>query len=96
MSETNPAPETKPQPVKTPKTKPAKSSAASGTEPPLINPDWAAYIIKKEDIIGQTAKLAVDVLTAVIEKEVKKATKPEKLEKIVWSAITEARRKVRG
>lgn len=92
MSEPNP---TSPEATKSAKSK-ASKTPASATEPPLINPDWAAYVIKKEDIIGKTAELAVAVLTAAIEKQVKKATTPEKLEKIVWGAITEARRKARG
>lgn len=95
---TTPPGEVKPDPAKTPKSKPAKvrTSSNPGTEPPLINPDWAAFVIKKEDIIGKTAELAVAVLTTAIETQVKKATTSEKLEKIVWRAITEARRQARG
>lgn len=107
MSTTTPPPADQPEPTppaksgspKAPKASSGKSaakSAASGEMPPLINPDWAAAVIKKEDIIGKTAELAVAVLTTAIEKQVKKATTPEKFEKIVWSAITEARRRARG
>jgi hypothetical protein len=98
-SVTTTPPPAKPGASKTSKAASGKSAAkssASGELPPLINPDWAAAIIKNEDIIGKTAELAVGVLTTAIEKQVKKATTPEKLEKIVWSAITEARRRARG
>lgn len=96
---TQTSPEPKPSTPKAPKSAAGKSaakSAASGEMPPLINPDWAAAVIKKEDIIGKTAELAVAVLTKAIEQQVNKATTPEKLEKIVWRAITEARRQARG
>lgn len=72
------------------------ASAGSGNIPSLVNPSWAAYVIKKHDLVGKTAELAVGALTSAIEKQVLKATKPEKLEKLVLAAIAESYRKARG
>ena len=99
MSDPNPtSPDAKPEAGKTPKSKTAKASVAVGSKtlPPLINPDWAKAIVKQHDIMGKTAELAVVALTTAIEKQVVKATKPEKLEKLVLAAIAESYRKARG
>lgn len=99
MEPTTPPPG-KPEPessaTKKPKTKKASSPAPTKELPPLVNPAWASAIVKQYDVIGKTAELAVEVLIATVEKQVAKATKPEKLDKLVWGAITEAHRKARG
>jgi len=91
-------PPAKPETAKPPKTKTTKAPAptASGTEPTLINPAWASHVIKKYDLVGKTAERAVSSLTTAIEKQVKKATTPEKLEKLVLAAIAESYRNARG
>jgi hypothetical protein len=62
----------------------------------MINPAWAAYVIKEHDVIGKTAELAIATLTSAIEKQVTKVTKPEKLDKLVLAAIDESYRKARN
>ncbi len=96
MSDSTQTPtEPKPSTSKTSKAASTKSAAKSGEMPPLINPAWAAAVVKQHDIMGKTAERAVAALTTAIEKQVAKATKPEKLEKLVLAAIAESYRDAR-
>lgn len=94
---TTPAP-AKSGTTKTPKATAGKASASanSGAIPSLVNPTWAAYVIKKHDLVGKSAEHAIVALSAFIEKKVSKVTTPEKLEKLVLAAMAESYRKARG
>jgi hypothetical protein len=61
--------------------------------PPLINPAWAAEVIKSYEVVGGTALRVAAALTATMEKHVAKFTKPEKLDKIVMAAMAQGLRK---
>jgi hypothetical protein len=94
-SVTTTPPPAKPSTSKSPKASSGKSAATAGSEnmPPLINPAWAAEVVKSYEVVGGTAARVAAALTATMEKHVSKYTKPEKLDKIVMAAMAQGLRK---
>lgn len=73
-----------------------KAAAAKAGNPqvgdyktPLLNPLWAAEVVKSYDLTGKLAERVAAALAVAVEKQLTKVNNREKLTKLVKAAIDE-------
>ncbi len=89
MSDTNSAPTT---PPKQPKTK-SPATATGSYQAQIVNPAWISEVVKSYGLIGKPGEKVAEALSTAIDKQLAKATRPEKLDKLVLGAMAEAMKK---
>ncbi len=91
MSDPTPTPE-KPESTKTAKSK-SPASTTVNYQAKIVNPAWVTEVVKSYGMMGKPGEKVAAALSTAIQKQLAKATSPEKLDKLVLGAMAEAIRK---